>query len=222
MTVQCGSRIVTASEDTSLDIAGSEAGRDRVGYMDRDILYLNRGSNAGVKVGDVYTTNHFSYKVKHPVSGRVLGEKVETTGWVRIVLVAENSATAVVERACLDIHQGDYLRPFEKARVPLVSRRAPVDRLTPPSGKATGYIVDSQNDAVISSNGNTVSVDLGSKDGIAPGNLMTVYRIMNPSVPTARNVIAELAILTVGDNTALGTITYSNDAIMVGDHVELR
>ena len=65
--------------------------------------------------------------MKHPRSGKKLGTKIETTGWVKVVLVKENTACAVIEQACYDMHAGDYLKPFEKVNVPMVSRRAPDD-----------------------------------------------------------------------------------------------
>jgi LysM domain len=221
-TLQCAARILGSPEDESLTIIGSEQGVDKVAFADREILYLNRGSNAGVKVGDVYTVHRPVYKVKHPVTGKSMGTRVDTVGWVRIVLVTEKSATAIVEQACLDILADDYLRPLEKVRVPLVARRAPPDRMTPPSGKANGYVVDSQGPSLMAGAGNLVSIDLGSQDGIAPGNLMTVFRVLYPKVPSSRSVIGELAVLTVSDKTALAQVTYSSDAIFIGDRIEIR
>ncbi len=221
-TLQCAAYLVRSSENDNLQIIGAEQGNHHVAYADREILYLNKGSNAGVKVGDVYSAHHEAYKVKHPNSGRALGTKIETTGWVRVLLVTENSATAIVEQACIDIHAGDYLKPFEKVTVPLLARHLPPDRLTPPSGKASGVIVDSERDRMIMAEGHMVHIDLGSQDGIAPGNLFTVYRITYPSVPTSRNVIGELAVLSAEEKTSLARVTYSNDGLMIGDRIELR
>jgi LysM domain len=221
-TLQCAGRILPSSEDQSLRILGSEEGMNKVAFADREILYLNRGSNAGVKVGDVYTVHRPLHKIQHPINGKILGTRVDTMGWVRVVLVSEKSATAIVEQACLEMLADDYLRPLEKVRVPLVARRTPPDRMTPPSGKATGYVVDSQGPALMTGTGNLVSIDLGSQDGIAPGNLMTVFRIIYPDVPTSRAVIGELAVLTVSERTALAQVTYSSDAIFIGDRIELR
>jgi hypothetical protein len=106
--------------------------------------------------------------------------------------------------------------------VPLVARRSPPDRMTPPSGKANGYVVDSQGPSIMTAAGNLVLVDLGSQDGLAPGNLLTVFRIVYPDVPTSRNVVGELAVLTVSEKTSLAQVTYSRDAIFVGDQIELR
>ena len=59
-----------------------------------------------MKAGDVYTIQHVTYSVKHPETNRSIGTKIETTGWVRVMLVQENAATVVVEQACADIHAG--------------------------------------------------------------------------------------------------------------------
>jgi hypothetical protein len=222
MALQCSQYVVGEPEDQSLMVIGSENGATKLAFADRDILYMNKGSNAGVKAGDLYMLQHESYVVKHPESGRTLGRKIEPTGWVRVLLVQENSATVVVERACIDMHLGDYAKPYEKASVPLILRRPPVTRMTPPSGKAGGYVVDIGEDAMIAGMGQVVSIDLGTADGLAPGTILTVYKVMYPSVPTSRNVLGELAVVSVRENTATARIIYSSDHIMNGDRVEVQ
>ena len=222
MALQCAQYVLDGGEDDSLYILGTEQGETKLAYAERDIVYLSKGSNAGVKAGDVYSAHHPSYDVKHPNSGHSIGHKVETTGWVRVILVQENSATAIIERSCEDTHAGDYLTPFEKASVPLIVKRSPPDRLTPPSGKIEGAIVDIGGDSMIAGQGQLVSINLGTANGIAPGSIMTVFKIMYPSVPTARNVLGELAVVSVRERTSTAIVTYSGDAIMNGDRVELR
>ena len=221
-TMQCGAYVISDKEDDSLQVVGSEQGSDKLAYSDRDILYLNKGSNAGVKAGDVYTLHHETYKVKHPVSGKFIGHKIDTTGWVEVVLVNEDAATAVVTQACNDIMNGDYLKPIEKVNVPLVLKRPVATRLTPPSGKLDRYVVDIQGDAMLAGQGSLVTIDAGSDSGVAPGNIFTIYRIVYPAVPSPRYVLGELAVLSVREKTALAKIMNSNDAISVGDSVELR
>jgi hypothetical protein len=221
-TMQCAAYVVTDREDESLAIFGSEAGADKIAYADRDVLYLNKGSNAGVKPGDVYTLHHVAYKVKHPFSNKFIGHKVETTGWVEVVLVNEDTAIGIVAQACRDIYLGDYLKPLEKVNVPLVLNRPAATRLTPPSGKLDRYVVDIQEDSTMAGQGSLVTIDAGSDSGVAPGNIFTVYRVTYPSVPSPRNVLGELAVLAVRDRTSVAKITMSYAEIMIGDSVELR
>ena len=220
--LQCAPYILQDPEDASLLIMGSEDGATKVAFGDRDVVYLNKGSNAGVKAGDIYSLHHVSYEVKHPDSGRTIGRKIETTGWGRVILVQEDASTLMVEQACLDIHLGDYAKPFQKAVVPMIVPRLPGDRLTPPTGKTDGTIVDIADDSMIAGQEQLVSVNLGSANGVAPGNIFTVYRVMYPSVPSPRNVLGELVVVAVRERTAVARVTYSRDAIMNGDRVEQR
>jgi hypothetical protein len=222
VTLQCAHYVVPEREDESFHIIGSEQGATKLAFADRDVLYASKGSADGVKPGDVFSIHHSSYTVKHPVSGKGLGTKIVTTGWARVILVAESSATAIVEQACADIHAGDYLKPLEKVNVPFVARRPVSDRLTPSSGKTQGYVVDIADDAMIAGTGSIVSLDLGSEAGIAPGNVLSVFRIVYPSVPSPRNVIGEVVVVAVRERTATAKVMYSADAIMNGDQVELR
>jgi hypothetical protein len=222
VTVQCAPYIVQSAEDDSLRIIGSEEGVDKNAFADRDILYLNKGSNAGIKAGDVFQFQAAAYPVKHPMTGKVVGTKVEPTGWGRVILVQENSSTVMVEQACQDIHIGDYLKTFERANVPLLLKKPHSDRLTPPSGKTQGFIIDQAADATIAAEGNIVTIDLGTEAGVTPGNVFTVSRVVYPSVPSPRNVVGEIAVIAARDKTSVAKVIYSRDAIMNGDEIELR
>jgi len=222
MALQCAQYIVSDKEDESLYLLGSELGSDKNGLAERDIVYLSKGSNAGVKAGDLYTLHHVAYPVKHPASGKKLGTKIETTGWVKVILVQEDTACAVIEQSCLDVHAGDYLRPFEKVNVPMVVRRAPAECCAPANGKIARHVVDLQDDATIAGAGQFLTIDAGTDDGVAPGNVFSVYRIVYPSVPTPRAPLGEATVVSVRDRTATAKVTYSKYEIMVGDQVELR
>ncbi len=221
-TLQCADYVVNSPEDDSLVLIGSEQGSEKVALAERDFVYLNKGSNAGVKAGEIYSIQHVAYPLRHPVSGKKLGTKIETSGWLTVILVEENSAIAVVEQSCADIHAGDYLRPFEKVNVPLVVKRSVSTRLTPHSGKLNQYVVDIAGNATIAGEGQMVLLDAGSEAGVAPGNVFSVYRINYPTVPTPRNVVGEVTVVAVRDRTAVAKVTYSADALLVGDQVELR
>ena len=222
LSLQCAEYVVQDREDEGLFVVGSEEGSDKIAFGDRDLVYLNRGSNSGVKAGDLYTMHHVAYPVRHPVSGRKIGTKIETTGWVKVILVQENTACAVIEQACFDVHSGDYLKPFEKVNVPMVVRRAPEECCSTENGKTMRHIVDLQGDVSIAGTGLFVTIDAGAEDGVAPGSVFSVYRTMYPSVPTPRNVVGEATIVAVRDRTATAKITYSRKEIMRGDQVQLR
>jgi LysM domain len=220
--LQCAPYVVDDREDESLKLVGSEDGATKIAFADRDIMYLNKGTNSGVKAGDVYSLHHPTYTVKHPETGRGIGTKIETTGWARVILVQENTATVVVEQACQDIHLGDYLKTFEKVQVPLITEHPRPTRLTPPSGKVVGTVVDMQDDATIAGDRSIMVLNLGSANGIAPGSLFVLYKVMYPSVPTPRIVLGEAVAVAVRERTTTVRIINSNDAVMPGDKAELQ
>lgn len=222
LSLQCAQYVLQNREDESLYLVGSEQGGDKVGLSERDIVYLNKGSNAGVKAGDLYTLHHVAYPVRHPVSGKKLGTKIETTGWVKVILVQDDTACAVIEQSCLDIHAGDYLKPFEKVNVPMVVRRAPAECCQPANGKIARHVVDLQDNATIAGAGQFLTIDAGTEDGVAPGNVFAVYRIRYPSVPTPRDALGEATVVAVRERTATAKVTYSRKEVVVGDEVELR
>ena len=222
MALQCAHYILQEPEDVSLYILGSEQGNTKIAFAERDVMYLSKGSNAGVKAGDVYTIHHPSYEVRHPDSNHTIGRKIETTGWGRVILSEESSSVLLIEAACSDIHLGDYLKPMVKVSVPLITRRPPADRLTPPSGKVQGAIVDIAEDSMIAGENQLVSLNLGTSNGLAPGNILTVFKTMYPTIPTPRNVLGEIVIVAVQERTSTARVIYSSDAMMNGDRVELR
>lgn len=221
-TMTCAPYVAPQREDESLVISGSEQGAGQVAFANRDVVYLNRGSNAGIKPGDMFSIHKATYKVKHPASGKTVGTKVVSMGYLKVLLAQETSATAVIEQACSEVQAGDYLKPYEKPNVPVLVRRPPPDRMTPPSGKASGYIIDIGEDSDVAGTGHLVTLDMGSESGIAPGNMMTVYKVVYPSQPSGRVVLGELAVLAVHEKTSLAKVMYSAAEISVGDNVELR
>ena len=56
--------------------------------------------------------------------------------------------------------------------MPLVVKRAPADSLRAATARSHRHVVDIQDDASIAGEGNFVTIDAGTDDGIAPGNIL--------------------------------------------------
>jgi len=232
--IMCSGYIVPGRDDESLKIVGNENGqmlfepgghgRHKLALADRDIIYLNKGSNAGIQSGDRFTVHHPGRKVVHPRTGRTLGTHIETVAAARVILVQEKSSTAVIEDSCFDVIEGDYLLPYRERPIPFLTRDAigRADSLVPPSGKAQGHVVYLAQPSLSSAAGSFVQVDLGSADGVAPGSVLVAFREPIPGRDLPRNVIAELAVLTVQERTATAKIMYSRIEIDSGDSVEIK
>jgi hypothetical protein len=213
ITIQCAGYLQEEGDD-DFRVFGSEEGEHKVGLSTGDILYLNRGSDQGIRAGDMY------YTQRKQESNFEERDFIRRTGWVRILAVQGETAMAEVVQACLDVQVGDYLKPFEPIPVPLLPVQDPVTRLTPETGRMRGRIAASLDDLGTLAQGYLVSIDLGREDGVVPGNVFTIFRYVYDNAP--RKVLGELAVLTVQGSSATARIMESYDYIEVGDLVELR
>ena len=93
---------------------------------------------------------------------------------------------------------------------------------TAPTARPPATSSTSRTTSTIAGTGQFVTIDAGTEDGVAPGNVFSVYRIMYPSVPTPRNVVGEATVVAVRERTATAKVTYARKEVMVGDEVELR
>ena len=215
------------------------------------LVYLSKGSKKDdrVKPGAKFTIVEHEGKVLHPITGRTQGIFTKRLGELRVLKVLEDTALATVTFACDEMRVGDELETFELQEVP----EGPVphfDRLRiERNGKATGYIIHTKDLAVRVAAGDFVSIDLGSEDGIAPGNYLTafagVYKdhlghmpdyhfkyqneiFSNPDLHWDDGhedfpplPIAQIIVMTTEPHTATAKVVYSVREMTVGTMVEL-
>ncbi len=223
----------------------------KVGLTEGDLIYLNGGRQGNrVQPGEVLQVIAKEEEVFHPVTDRWLGTYVRHAGLVKVLAVQENTAIAEIIQSCGDrIEVGFEVEPFQERQVPEL-RDVPFSRLdVEPSGKANGYVVRVQDNRNQAFTGNVVDVDLGSKDGLKPGDVMQIY--LNNEPPVERQVtfsykwgnrryesldlrnedrnllyprkpIGQLLVLTTGEKTATAKIVYAVREVEVGSLVEVR
>ncbi len=215
--IQCAG-FVSEKEDEGFRIFESEnTFKVHIAVSEGDIIYLNRGQEDGIQAGDQYYIRDRVRKI----GGH--GWLINTTGWLTILAVQSDTATAQITGACRDILKGHYLVPFEPIPVPLVPYQARVTRLTPETGQNRGTIIASLEDVRELGSlgrGYLVSIDQGENDGVIPGSIFTIFRYSTSRTP--RKVLGELAVLTVHPKTSTALITFSYDYMVRGDLVELK
>ncbi|MBP6704960.1 MAG: LysM peptidoglycan-binding domain-containing protein [Vicinamibacteria bacterium] len=227
-TVRYAGYISASMEDESLKVKGMEAENgtpiERATAATREYIYLDRGASSGIKAGDLYSTHRRSREIKHPITGKKVGYRIDTSGIVRILLVAENSARAVVEAAGREIRVNDYLKPLVEVESPLVKRRVVVEGgdLSLDTGRATGYVVDIDDDSVTAATGVVVGVDVGSGSGLSVGQILTVFRQGDKRDPVTKRPLAAGVVVAVRENFSVARLVYSREEIIVGDRVILQ
>ena len=190
------------------------------GPLDR--LYLDIGNDRGVQEGQEFWICRPDTLVA--VAGapeKTLGRLYRTPARAKVVCVQERSSIAVIVSACDEVEVGDMLLPFEPIPIPLVRRTRQVNTCDPPSGRSKGHIVHAFDGAVSVTQHSIVYLDLGDRDGLTPGDFLTVFRTRHAAGAT-RTLLGEAAILMTRDRTAVAKIMVATDAILVGDEVELK
>lgn len=224
-TVRYAGYISASVEDESLKVKSMEVQNNTPIESQtagtREYLYLDRGASSGIKAGDLYSINRREREIKHPVTGKKVGYRIDTTGVARILLVGESSSRAVVESAGRDIQVGDYLRPLTDVESPLVKRRVVVEGgdLSMEGSRPSGYVVDIADDGIAAANGVTVGVDVGAGAGLAVGKVITLFRQGDKRDPVTKRALGAAVVVAVRENFSVARMVYTREEVNVGDRV---
>ncbi|MFN8006612.1 MAG: LysM peptidoglycan-binding domain-containing protein [Terriglobia bacterium] len=226
-------------------VIGGEASEHRALFSDQDIVYLSRGTVAGIKAGDelqvVRLEDSFGKwgpQFNPAKSKSKYGYYYVDIGRVRVLFAKENSATAQVLFACGEISVEDQIIPGEDRVSPM--RRDPVafEKFAPPSGKTHGKVFMTKEYLTQTGDGDIVFLDLGKRDNIQVGDYLRIarsfsdsnislfnksaFRKHEESFAEVRKVIGEAVVIRVAEKTATCLIIYSTEEIMLGDTMELE
>ncbi|MDH3492727.1 MAG: hypothetical protein OEM82_04190 [Acidobacteriota bacterium] len=173
----CAGYIQKGPISANVEIVGADDEKDQHIYAEGDALYLNAGSNNGVKVGDMYSVIRPRGSVNSDwTSKSSLGVYVQEVGAVEVVNVKPEVSVARVKVNCSVVMFGDLVTPMVERESPMFVKREPLDLFADPSGKASGRIVMARDGAELIGREMIVYLDLGREDNVKVGDYLTVYR----------------------------------------------
>jgi len=187
-----------------------------------DIVYVSGGREAGLMPGSVFTVVETKGIVKHPISKETIGEHYRYNGRVRILSAQDTTAIAEISHSCHPISVGAVLMPFTPEPVPLARYSGMIGLNDPVTEEAlidAPIIVLSDAGVLSLGQGHVVYIDRGAED-VSPGDLFTIYRPTPSEIPPL--IIGELAVLSVGETTAVAKILDSRQVVHVGDRLSPR
>jgi hypothetical protein len=199
-------------------------------FSEGDIVYIDGGVNQGVAAGDRFFVLNRIRPLKRlfdkPKMGRIYTEETigiiySKIGQIKVLCAQEDTAIAEITYACDPIDIGNVLQPFKPIPVPLVIAPDPSDRCDVPNGLPIGRIIYTRDDQLEIGGGWLVFIDLGSADGVYPGQFATIYRD-NPVEGMPRLVLGELGVLTVEETYSTAILTGGWASVYIGDKVELK
>jgi hypothetical protein len=174
----CGGFIEQTSQAAAGQIIGAEQEAERNVFAEGDMVFVDAGAQAGVRVGQEFTVvrprGQFNSKFSRKAGS--LGVYTQEVGRLRVVRVRDRVSVAEVWVACSDLLVGDLLRPAQERPTPQARAETALDRFAEPTGKQTGRLVLARDGREMVSRDDVVFVDLGAEDGVKVGDYLTIFR----------------------------------------------
>jgi hypothetical protein len=198
-------------------------------------VFLRSRSGASIAVGTEYSLVRSASELMRVrwydgqgASIRSLGKPYESVGRVKVVRVTPDGAIAEVTAACGLVMRGDLAIPAVNRPVPAFDPKAQFDRYSPSSGKLLGAITAGVDNASYFGGGAKAFINLGTSDGVTPGQKFRIFHILNDEPagamtlpPTGpRQTIGELIVLFSEEKSSLVMVTKSIREIKLGDGIE--
>jgi len=179
----CSGIITSDSIPRDTYVIAPEEAVHRIEAVEPDLVYINKGSSDGVKVGD-------EFLVSRPVHDYVgitwfkwqaglmsaMGTAYEDVGRIRVVNVLEKTSVAQVVHSCDIMQRDDIVQPFVERPAPPLHDDQQFDMFAPPSGKSIAMVAAAKNFGQVSGKGDIVYINLGSKQGVNVGDYFRVFR----------------------------------------------
>ncbi|NLC71004.1 MAG: LysM peptidoglycan-binding domain-containing protein [Desulfuromonadaceae bacterium] len=182
-----------------------------------DTLFIQMGGQTDI--GDIFMAFRADKPIRHPRTGTMLGYRVMNLGTVQIMEVNPTVATAVVTESYKEIERGNRIMPqtFREYHIDLKRARNPL----------SGFVVASSADQESLASYDVIHVDLGSDDGLEPGNLLYLARerrVTDKSLVKADLLLPDIflgnaVVLESRKNNSSALILKCRETVFVGDKV---
>ena len=174
----CAGFIQYAPARINPEIVGGEQEQEQRAYAEGDYVFINVGSQQGIKVGQEFSivrprgqlTSKFTTKKGW------LGVFMQELGRLQVINVKDRVSVALITTSCETILLGDLLKDVNNRVSPLERAEVSLDRFADPTGKQRGRIVLAHDGRELLSRNQVVYIDLGAEDNVKAGDYFTVYR----------------------------------------------
>jgi hypothetical protein len=161
-------------------------------YTNGRLVFLNKGSSQGVKVGDQFEVVRPApvdyvrpewFKSQNLIL-KTMGTTYEDQARLTVVNVQPDISIAQVVFSCGYVQRTDIALPFVPRPAPMLKSDEGFDIFAPPSGKSKAMIVTTKRFGQLAANGTIVYVNLGSGQGVKVGDYFRVFRYQGNSNET--------------------------------------
>ncbi len=188
----CSGIVTTEAVPSDTYVISGEQSNSQLAFSQGDLVYINKGSSQGVKVGDEFLVTRaaqeplkFAWFVGQPSLLRAMGQPYLDVGRLRVVHTNASVSTAEIVFLCDHLQRGDLVRPFAERPAPPFREEAKFDPFAPASGKDKAMVVAMNTFAQEAGTNSVVYVNLGSAQGVKVGDYFRVFRYQGTHHDTA-------------------------------------
>jgi hypothetical protein len=182
-TVNCSGFISQQRVPEELWIVSGEQSNYKVTFANNDLVYINRGQDKGVRVGDRFSVVRpdwdstdvpwFKWQTKLL---KAMGQLYRDAGQIQVVNVQPKVSVAQVIFSCGYMQRGDILLPYEERPTPPLKDPAAFDHYAPPTGKPVAMVVAGKDYGQVFGKLSAVYVNLGANQGVRVGDYFRIFR----------------------------------------------
>ena len=182
-------------------VISGEQSNIKITFTRGDYIYINRGQDKGVRVGDRFNvvrpdanqmgvqsvwikeTDVPWFKWQQKLM-KAMGTPYIDAGQVRVVNVQPKVSIAQVNFSCDYMQRGDVLVPYQDRPSPPFKDRAAFDHFAPVSGKPVAMLVIGKDLTANYGQNSTVYVNLGTSQGVKVGDYYRIFRYQGSHAET--------------------------------------
>ncbi|HEY2351830.1 MAG TPA: hypothetical protein VGH83_04925 [Candidatus Acidoferrum sp.] len=177
------SGFVTDKVPDDIRLISGEQSNIKITFTHGDYVYINRGRDKGVQVGDRFSVVRPDkdpmdvpwFKWQHKLI-KAMGQIYLDAGEVRVVNVQPKVSIAQVGFSCGYLQRGDIVRPYVERPSPPFKDTTAFDHFAPVSGKRVAMVVAASDYAQMYGKNSTVYVNLGSNQSVRVGDYFRIFR----------------------------------------------
>ncbi|MEW6682825.1 MAG: hypothetical protein AB1451_07865 [Nitrospirota bacterium] len=195
------------------DVVGEVVGHPtgKVLLAVHDLVTLKFDRSQDVKPHDRYAIARREQFVEHPDSGRNMGYVVRVVATVEMKQAFGRYWSAEIVSSNDYVTLDDWVIPFESVAIPTGEEAADL----------AGHIVAVRDELLLAGEATVVYTDLGSAQGVKPGEEFAVIR---PGIGGRRGApdrpVGVLRILAVQEESSSAYLTKTTEPVMVGDRLQ--
>jgi hypothetical protein len=189
--VNCSGFVTDQKVPDEARLVSGEQSNYKLTWTRGDYVYINRGQDKGVRVGDRFSVLRPD---KDPADvpwfkwqGKLLkamGQLYQDAGQLRVVNVHPKVSVALVIFSCGYMQRGDIVLPYQERPEPPLKDPATFDHFAPVSGKPVAMLVAGRDYSQAYGKLSAVYVNLGTNQGVKVGDYFRIFRYQGSMAET--------------------------------------